>query len=149
MRLHVAASVTPPFPVSAPRDAAGRMSGLREFATFDRLLGALLFLLIIAACGLTPMQTDSWWQLRAGRDMWTSRSILLTDVYSHTAYGVFWLNHEWLAEVLYYAMYRVGGLPLVTLFAAALITGGWVFTWVLSKGQAHAAFVWAALALLS
>lgn len=95
------------------------------------------------------MQTDSWWQLRAGRDMWLSRRLLLTDVYSHTAYGGFWLNHEWLAEVLYYAMYRLGGLPLVTLFAAALITGGWALTWMLTKGRAIDAFFWTALALVS
>jgi hypothetical protein len=48
--------------------------------TFDRLLTSLVFLAIALACGLTPMQTDTWWQLRAGRDMWRSRSVLLTDV---------------------------------------------------------------------
>ena len=80
------------------------------------------------------MQADTWWQLRAGRDMWLSQRVLLTDVYSHTAYGSFWPNHEWLAEVIYYAMYRVGGLPMVTLFATALIAGGWAITWRLAKG---------------
>ncbi len=32
--------------------------------------------------------------LRAGRDMWASGRVLLTDVYSHTSYGAFWLNHD-------------------------------------------------------
>ena len=85
--------------------------------TFDRLLTGLVFLAIGVACALTPMQTDTWWQLRAGRDMWVSRSVLLTDVYSHTAYGTFWTNHEWLAEVVFYGLVKAGGLPLLTLFA--------------------------------
>ena len=105
-----------------------------SFYTFDRVLAALVFLAIVLACALTPMQTDTWWQLRAGRDMWASRSVLLTDVYSHTAYGTFWPNHEWLAEVVFYALYRVGGFPLLTLFATGLIVGGWILSWRLAKG---------------
>jgi hypothetical protein len=128
---------------------ASRESSLVRFATFDRLLGVILFLVIIAACGLTPMQTDTWWQLRAGRDMWVSRSVLLTDVYSHTAYGAFWPNHEWLSELFFYAMYRAGGLPLLTLSAAALIAGGWAFTWALCQGGGTNRFLWTAAALVS
>ena len=118
------------------------------FFTFDRVLAALVFLAIALACALTPMQTDTWWQLRAGRDMWASRSVLLTDVYSHTAYGTFWPNHEWLAEVVFYALYRVGGFPLLTLFAAALIVGGWMLSWRLAKGPVRERFLWVGIALI-
>ena len=38
------------------------MSRLTSF-TFDRALAALVFLAIALACALTPMQTDTWWQL--------------------------------------------------------------------------------------
>ena len=119
-----------------------------SFYTYERFLATLLFLAIILACGLMPMQPDTLWQLRAGRDMWQSQHVLLTDVYSHTAYGSFWPNHEWLAEVIYYAMYRFGGLPMVTLFATALIAGGWAITWRLAKGPVRAVFAWTALALV-
>src|SRR4051812_5804242 len=81
--------------------------------------------------------------------MWASHSVMLRDVYSHTAYGAFWPNHEWLSEVFYYAMYRAGGLPAVTLSAAGLIAGGWVITWSLCKGRAVDAFIWCAAALVS
>ena len=118
------------------------------FFTFDRVLAALVFLAITVACALTPMQTDTWWQLRAGRDMWASRSVLLTDVYSHTAYGTFWPNHEWLAEVVFYALYSVGGFPLLTLFATALIVGGWTLSWRLAKGPVRERFLWVGIALL-
>ena len=100
------------------------MARLLSSCTFDRLLTTLIFVTIVLACALTPMQGDSWWQLRAGRDMWNSGQLMLTDVYSHTSYGAFWLNHEWLAEVIDYAAFLAGGLPGVTLLAAALITAG-------------------------
>lgn len=125
------------------------MSGFIRWFTFDRLLVALVFLTIALACGLTPMHTDSWWQLRAGRDMWRTHSILLTDVYSHSAYGTFWLNHEWLAEVAYYAMFAMGGLPMVTLFAASLIVTAWALSWRLGKGPARERAIWIGLAVIS
>ena len=125
------------------------MSRVLRFCTYEALLTTVLFLAIVLTCGLTPMQTDTWWQLRAGQDMWMSRQVLLTDLYSHTAYGSFWPNHEWLAEVIFYAIYRVGGFALLTLFAAALIAGGWALTWRLTQGPVRQAFFWTALALVS
>ena len=95
------------------------------------------------------MQTDTWWQLRAGADMWASGQVLLTDIYSHTANGTFWLNHEWLAEVVFYGLYRLGGFPLLTIFSALLIASGWMFTWRLTRGHARSVFVLTLLALVS
>jgi hypothetical protein len=96
----------------------------------------LFFLIIVLAAALSPMASDTWWQLRAGRDMWTSRHVLLTDTYSHTAYGAFWPNHEWLSEVIFYGLYRLGGLPLLSLSCGVVIVAAWGVTWRLSKGPA-------------
>jgi hypothetical protein len=122
--------------------------GLRRYCTYDRLLVALLFIALFVAAALMPIQHDTWWQLRAGRDMWTTGRVLLIDTYSHTAYGTFWPNHEWLAEVLYYACYRTGGLALVTLFAATLIALAWSISWRLATGSVRARFALTALALV-
>jgi hypothetical protein len=121
---------------------------LRRRWTFDRLLTALLFLALVVAAALTPIQNDTWWQLRAGHDMWSARRVLLTDTYSHTAYGAFWPNHEWLAEVIYYACYRVGGLALVTLAATASITAAWWISWRFTTGSTPARFALMAIALV-
>jgi hypothetical protein len=123
-------------------------SGLRRGCTFEQMLTALLFTALFVAAALMPIQHDTWWQLRAGRDMWSTRRVLLIDTYSHTAYGAFWPNHEWLAEVLYYACYRIGGLALVTLFAATLIALAWSITWRLTTGSVRVRFALTALALV-
>jgi hypothetical protein len=116
--------------------------------TYRQTLGGLLVLTVILAAGLSPMQSDTWWQLRAGKDMWASGRVLLSDIYSHTAAGTFWPNHEWLAEVLYYGAYRIGGLPLVTLLATAMIAGAWCISWRLTSGPSFRAFGLAAIALV-
>ena len=105
-----------------------------DACTLDRLAMVLFFVTIVLAAALSPMASDTWWQLRAGADMWTSHRVLLTDTYSHTAYGTFWPNHEWLSQVIFYAIYKVGGLPLLSLFSAALIVGAWAVTWRLAHG---------------
>jgi len=117
--------------------------------SFDRLIAALVLLTILLAAGLSPMHTDSWWQLRSGQDMWQMRGVIFTDIHSHTAHGAFWPNHEWLAELVYYVMWRMGGLPLVTLFSAFLITGGWALSWRLAQGPVRVRCLWIALSLVS
>ena len=120
-----------------------------RLGSYDNFLAGLLLLAVFLTCGLTPVQSDTWWQLRAGADMWTSRQVLLTDTFSHTANGAFWANHEWLAEVTFYGAYRLGGFSLLTLFSAALIVGGWLCTWALTRGPARPVFVLTLLALVS
>ena len=102
--------------------------------TIDALAATLFFLTIVVASALSPMASDTWWQLRAGADMWSSGRVLLTDTYSHTAAGAFWPNHEWLSQVVFYGLYRAGGLPLLSLCAAAVIVSAWGITWHLAGG---------------
>ena len=115
--------------------AAGRatrvrveLSALDRF-TFDRLLATLLFLAIAVAAALMPAQNDTFWQMRAGRDIWQSGHVLLRDTFSHTVYGARWPNHEWLSQAVLYALYAVGGLPLVTLACAAVVALAWRIVW--------------------
>jgi hypothetical protein len=102
--------------------------------TIETLATTLFFLTILLAAALSPMASDTWWQLRAGADMLRTGRVLLTDTYSHTAFGAFWPNHEWLSQVIFYGVYRLGGLPLLSLFSAAVILTGWTITWHLAGG---------------
>jgi len=97
--------------------------------TFDRLLATLLFLTIALAAALMPAQNDTFWQMRAGREIWASGRVLLRDTFSHTVYGARWPNHEWLSQALLYALYALGGLPIVTLTCAAIVVLAWRIVW--------------------
>lgn len=121
--------------MSRARFVSTSLTAISERATHDRLVAVLLFSTIALASALSPMQNDTWWHMRAGADMWASRHVLLTDIYSHTAHGAFWPNHEWLSDLIFYGLYRLGGLPLVSACAAAIIVAAWAMTWRLTAGS--------------
>ena len=95
------------------------------------------------------MQTDTWWQLRAGRDMWASRSVLLTDVVRCTRRTARSgrITSGWPRSCSTRST-SAGGLPLLTLFAAGLILGGWTASWRLATGPVRERFLWVGIALI-
>jgi hypothetical protein len=111
-----------------------RTRDLVAWWTFDRLTTLLTFLAIAAAALLMPAQNDTWWHLRAGHDIWLDGRVLLRDAFSFTVNGQFWPNHEWLSQVLFYALYFAGGLPLLTMGCATAVIGAWGIIWRLTQG---------------
>jgi len=88
------------------------------FPSFARWL--ILVVATAAAACVSPAQGDTWWALRAGRDIWRDHRVSLTDHYSYTAYGHRWPDHEWLWQALAYALHQVGDMPLLTLVVGLL-----------------------------
>ncbi len=41
--------------------------------------------------------------------MWEQGRIFTTDIFSYTAFGNEWINHEWLSEIIYSFLYKHGG----------------------------------------
>jgi hypothetical protein len=73
---------------------------------------------------------DLWGHLKFGADHWQSGHLARTDLYSFTAHGNRWINHEWLAELLFYLTYRFFGDPGL-LFGKLVI--GLSIVWVLLR----------------
>ncbi len=82
---------------------------------------------------------DFWWHLRAGQWMVEQRVILQEDVFSFTKAGQEWITHEWLAEVLIYALYRLGGFGLLILVFALLIAATFALLYLRSAGKPYLA----------
>jgi hypothetical protein len=51
---------------------------------------------------------DEWWHLKAGKWMVEHGRIPTTDIFTYAGEGLRWHNHEWLAQVLFYAIYATG-----------------------------------------
>ena len=114
----------------------------------DQSLTTVLFIAIALAACFTPAQNDTWWHLRAGAEAWHTGRVPLLDTFSHTAYGAYWPNQEWLGQVVLYGLYRLGGLPLMTAAAAALITVSWWLIWRLTPVSILWRIVLCAMAIL-
>ena len=89
------------------------------------LLEFLVPLLIFVILTRTPQDADMWWHLRAGQDMWQSKSILLTDAFSYTRAGHRWVNAFWISELFFYLVYKLGGYLSLTVLVA--LTGAATF----------------------
>jgi hypothetical protein len=110
---------------------------MRHFVTSvnkERFASGLLLLAVAFAACLIPAQSDTWWQLRAGEEMWRTGRVMLHDEFTHTVAGGRWPNHEWLTQVIFYGAYALGGMPLLTLLCAAAITAAWTFAAWLTPG---------------
>ena len=95
----------------------------------DQTSAGMLFVAIGVLAAQAPVQSDTWWLLRAGADIFGTWRVPLVDSYSHTAAGRYWWNHEWLSEVLFYGLFRLGGLPLLGAFCAATVVATWTIVW--------------------
>jgi hypothetical protein len=77
--------------------------------------------------------SDFWWHLKTGQYIVENRALPAPDPFAFTTAGAgeayageaitrhFNLTHEWLAQVLFYAVWRVTGFAGVVLFRAALL----------------------------
>jgi len=59
---------------------------------------------------------DTFWHIKAGLTMLEQGSLLTKDIFSHTAYGMPWTAHEWLAEIFMASIYRLTDLQGVAIF---------------------------------
>ena len=79
-----------------------------------RHVAAALLLATVAASALYASLNsvtggDLWWHLAVGRHIIEHRAIPTRDVFSYTADGAPWQNHEWLSQVVLYAAFAGGG----------------------------------------
>jgi hypothetical protein len=102
--------------------------------TLDRFLIGAMVIVLFAASACASIQSDTWWQLRSGQLIVETGRIWTVDPFSSTVRGGYWPNHEWLAEVLFYVGYTLGGLPLLLLACATLITLSWCGIYALCDG---------------
>jgi tetratricopeptide (TPR) repeat protein len=84
---------------------------VRVFEPTAKATGVLAPLVAVggAAAWFQPAVTggDLWWHLASGRAMWAQLSICRADPFSFTFQGRGWINHEWLWDVVSWAVYRV------------------------------------------
>jgi hypothetical protein len=69
---------------------------------------------------------DFWWHLKLGELIATTGSIPAVDLFSYTASGRPYFVHNWLAELIYYGTYSLGGLSLVVMFNTLVALGAFL-----------------------
>lgn len=73
-----------------------------------------LFLLAAVASLRHPLvDTDLWWHLKTGEWIVEHRAVPWQDPFSYTAAGHLWIAYSWLAELLFYGLFRAFGLSAI------------------------------------
>jgi hypothetical protein len=88
------------------------------------LLRLLLFAAIFSLAAVPATDPDLWWHLANGRLLLQLHRWPLHDLYSFSASGHVWVMHEWLSDLIMYGLFRLAGLPILTVIFAALVTLG-------------------------
>ena len=111
------------------------MGGVRLLPRgFRPLLLALSAVLLVGWFSPEISDTDFWWHLKTGQYIWEKHSLPVPDPFAYTtamagsAYAGeertrdFNLTHEWLAQALFYLIYRAAGFGGMILVRAAVLT---------------------------
>ena len=84
-------------------ELAGGVAPAARGVRVGNLLVLLAAGLLFLSYGYTEMAgSDMWWHIAAGRELLQTGSLWMVDDWSFTAHGSDWLNHEWLADLIYY-----------------------------------------------
>ncbi|HXN48825.1 MAG TPA: hypothetical protein VN893_19400, partial [Bryobacteraceae bacterium] len=106
-----------------------------EPAWLRPLVVGLAALLLIGLFSTQADDSDLWWHLKTGQYILQHHALPSPDPFSYTSNSgaaaypgeeltrEFNLTHEWLAQVLLYALYAAGAFPAVILFRALLLAG--------------------------
>ncbi len=78
---------------------------------------------------------DYWWHLAFGRYVWEHRALPEVDVFTFTHHGAPWVNVSWLADLLLYGFYSLGGVAAMGALVTILILG----SHVVMAGASHRA----------
>ncbi len=114
--------------------------------TIQRLMVAILFILVFMMAVRVPLDTDMWWHVRAGEHMLDQREILTTDPFSHTRAGEDWIDHSWGSQVVIYSVYELFGGSTdpgdlgnigLALYMAALAAAGMAFVYLMCEGNVY------------
>ena len=107
--------------------AETRLSARGVQLSVRRLLVFVLMSLVFVLAVRPITDPDFWWHLRTGRLVFETRSIPHADIFSSTFAGREWVAHEWLSEVLLYAVHVAFGYAgLIVVFSLVISAAMWL-----------------------
>lgn len=96
---------------------------------WDRALFCGLLLWTFLTLCFPLLDTDFWWHLKTGELILSKGSVPLVDWYTYTDYDKPWIDLHWGFQILIALLYGLGGVKLVTLAKATVITSAVALGW--------------------
>ena len=103
--------------------------------TIRQVFFIMLFLCLFLMTLRPIADPDFWWHLRTGQLMVQTHSIPHSDPFSFTKAGQPWITHEWLAEILIYALFRLGNYGALIFTFSIIITAAFLLTYLRCRAE--------------
>ena len=81
----------------------------------------LITLTVFAVSFFKIADLDFWWHLKTGQIIWQQKEFQFSEIYSFTAPGRPYVDHEWLFQVIQYFLFSIGGPTGVIVFKCAIL----------------------------
>jgi hypothetical protein len=81
------------------------------------------------------VDSDTWWHLRAGQEIFERGEILTTDSFSLTRQGEPWIYPGWISQVVLYLTFSQFSFAGMNIFTGLMTFIAFVFVWRLLKGK--------------
>ncbi len=119
----------------------------RPWPTLATLWGCVIPIsLFVHLCLRAVAPNDFWWHVRTGLLTLQTGAIPTVDLFSYTQAGQPWTNQAWLMQIALAWLYQTGGVALVILAHAPIITGGYTVAaspaWRETYRDDQAVFYW-------
>ncbi len=98
--------------------------------------GLLSLVVIIFSQKIEFTAVDLGRHLENGKIVWQDRGVLFTNFYSYTEPQTAFINHHWLAGVIYFLVYSWGGFKVLTLLNIVLILSAFILAFRLAQKKA-------------
>ncbi|MBN1977758.1 MAG: hypothetical protein JW918_10180 [Anaerolineae bacterium] len=100
-----------------------------------RLVVAILFVALFAMAVRAPVDTDTWWHLKAGQVTLERGQIIRSDPFSHTFYGSPWVAYSWLSEVILYWLFRTFSYAGLGVMIGVMVAAAFAFVTLQMEGD--------------
>jgi hypothetical protein len=139
------------FGLSASVTRSSIVSFLERVFSFPAMLATFLVGGVFMSGRRFLVDPDMWWHVKVGEGILATYRFPTTDPYSFTVHGQPWLAYEWLGEVAFAAVQRIGGLrgldALLIILGSAVMLAIYAFT-TLRTGNSKAGFAASAILLI-
>jgi len=106
----------------------------KRLASIDFLWLGLVLLVALSIAFLLPVTPqDFWWYLRIGRDTLAAGTVPQVDALSFSQAGMPVVYHSWAAAVLFWLVYKLGGLSLSVLLRGVLVGSAYALAWLTAR----------------
>lgn len=85
------------------------------------VFGLMILGLLLFVRGTFAGDPGLGWHLKAGELMVQQKAVLTHDPFLFSTVGQPWVSNQWVSDILFYALYSVGGWPLLHVFAITLV----------------------------